>query len=295
MKKFIKNIVIYAVIILVIGNMITFISNAFLKKSQFYKSCFLINNFKTNNKFNYFIVGSSRGLTTLNSKQIDKELGIKGVNLSMDDTGLNTQFLMIKHFYNSGFKSDYCILTLDDSHFRTTKEEIGNNDYRFVPFSDRCYVKEYYNRFDDSKLSLLKNSNINPFFTYGYYNLELFFPSILSAIKPKFRNKFDGSGNYSYPNRSSKYVIDKIEKIQSKTSNPLIKEIEIFLKENNTKLIIYVAPYGKRKIDLVSNYTLINHSNAIKEGKFFYDDIHVNSIGRDLATNLFIDSFSKIK
>jgi hypothetical protein len=290
-KKFIKKIIIFSIIIFSLGSVISLFVNHFFKKSQFYKPSFLVNNFKKDNKFDFFIAGSSRGLTSINSTLIDKKLGTNGVNLSMDDTGLNTQFLMIRHFFLSGFTSNYCILVLDESHFFNTPKKIGNNDYRFVTFSNEEYVKKYYDEFDKSSLGLLKHSNINPFFTYSYYNLELFYPGMLSAFKPNFRNKFDQKGNYSYPNSGKEFGSKNRKEIAYIISNPLIKEIETFLIENNSKLIIYIAPYADKNLTINTSYNLINHSYVVNNDTLFYDNIHVNNKGREKATSLFIDSF----
>lgn len=295
MKKFILKIFFYAFLLLLIANIIGFSANYFLKRSHFYKSSFLVNKFKENKKFDYFIVGSSRGLTTLKSTIIDSTLHTKGVNLSMDDTDLKTQFLMIKHFFKSNFKADYLILTLDASHFNKTSLRLGNNDYRFVPFINKDYVRNHFKEYETSSLKILTNSNFNPFFSYSYYNLELLLPATLSVIKPKFRNKFDEFGNYSYP-LSNKKAIDKLDIIKSnqKITNPLIKKIDKYLKLNNCKLIIYIAPYAASNFifDNNFNYEIINHSTVLNNyDNVFYDKIHVNAQGSKLATKLFTSNF----
>ncbi len=295
MKKFIKKIIIYLSITLLLGNLIGFTANYFLSKSQFYKSSFLVNAFNKGEKFDYFIVGSSRGLTTLNTNLIDQKLNLKGVNLSMDDTDLKTQFLMIKHFFNSGFSSKYLILTLDESHFKSTSLNLGNNDYRFSPFIRREYVKNHFDEYEKNTLGIISNANVNPFFNYSYYNFELFLPAALSVIKPNFRNKFDAKGNYSYPNSGVKLLFEKNNAIKQKITNPLVKEIKEFLKTKKCKLIIYVAPYFNKEYVFDThkiNYQIINHTNILNDDlKYFYDATHVNNEGRNLCSKLFSVNF----
>ena len=292
MRKFLKKIFIYAIVVLLIGNIIGFSANYFLKKSSFYKSSFLVNNFNPIEKFDYFIVGSSRGLTTLNTTAIDDSLNIKGINLAVDDSDLKTQFLMIKHFFQSNFKSDYLVLVLDSNHFKETSIKLGSNDYRFVPFIERDYIKEHFKKYEDKTLNILSNSDINPFFAYSYYNLELFLPSVLSVFKPRIRNRFDEFGNYSYPYSEKKATI-----LSSKSSNQIIKnllleDIDNYLKKNNCELIIYIAPYQTQNFIFKEvGYSMINHSGILNDNKYFYDTQHVNFIGRELSTNYFIDSF----
>lgn len=283
-----------------IGNTIAFVANYFLSKSHFYKSSFLVNAFKVKDSLDYFIVGSSRGLTTLNSSQIDTQLGLKGVNLSMDDTDLKTQLLMVKHFFNSGYQSKYCVLSLDDTHFEKTSKKLGNNDYRFAMFSNRNYVHQHYKDYENGKINMLQNAKLTPFMTYSYYNLELLMPAVLSVIKPKYRNRFDSTGNYFYPNLKNNTILKKtkFQVKDLKVKNPLLEEIIEILQKNNCQLIIYIAPY--RYVSYKGNindtrYALINHSKSLQNEDVFYDALHVNFKGREKATLLFSKAFKKIK
>ncbi|MCL7764224.1 hypothetical protein MPF19_12425 [Polaribacter sp. Z014] len=296
MKKFLIKTFYYATLVFVLGNVVAFSANYFLKKSSFYKSSFLVNEFNSDKKLDYFVVGSSRGLTTLNSNLIDEKLGLKGVNLSMDDTDLKTQSLMIHHFFESNYKADYLVLVLDANHFKKTSLELGNNDYRFVPFIDRDYVKNHFKKYEKSTLNILTNSNYNPFFAYSYYNLELLLPATLSIIKPKFRNKFDKFGNYSYPSsgHENNNATFKIKEIDTEITNPIIKDIKNYLDENKCKLIIYIAPYQLEKFTFNNKleYSIINSSSAlVNKNEFFYDKIHVNNKGREQSTLIFINNF----
>ncbi|MFK8059957.1 MAG: hypothetical protein AB8B78_07695 [Polaribacter sp.] len=296
MKKFIKKVVFYIISILIIGNVIAFTANYFFKKSQFYKSSFLINALNTKDTLDYFVVGSSRGLTTLNTKQIDKKLNLKGVNLSMDDTDLKTHFLMIKHFFNSGYKTNFIILTLDESSFFSTPLNLGNNDYRFSPFINRKYVKNHFTAYENSKLNVLSNSDINPFFSYSYYNFELLLPAVLSAFKPNYRNKFDDKGNYSYPNSGVRFLYEENTLQKIKIKNPLIEEIKQYLDKNNCDFIMYISPLYNKKYSFQSslNYKIINHTSILNDDlNYFYDYTHVNFEGRTVSTNFFTDDFKK--
>jgi len=299
MKKFIKKIIYFSALVLILGNIVGFSASYFLRKSTFYKSGFLVNGFNSDKKLDYFVVGSSRGLTTINTNLIDEKLKTKGINLSMDDTDLKTQFLMIQHFFKSNFKADYAVLVLDANHFLNTSLELGSNDYRFAPFVNRDYVKNHYKKYENTTLNILTNSSFNPFFVYSYYNLELLLPAALSAIKPQFRNKFDAFGNYSYPSSGHNKSITNFRSINNVTeiTNPLIKDINNYLNENNCELIIYIAPYELEKFTFRNklNYNIINHSSILENKKeLFYDKIHVNNEGRKQSTLFFINNFKMI-
>lgn len=288
MKKFLKKILKYGLITIFIGNLLAFGLLYFLNKGSFYKPSFLLNQFETSKKFDYFLVGSSRGLTSIDSKQIDTLLTTRGINLSMDDTGLLSHFLMIKHFFQSGYKSKICVLTLDETNFEKTKKNIGNNDYRFISQIRKPYVKEYFKAYDSSNFYILKNAHFNLMFPYAYYNFELLFPSLLSALKPNYRNRFDAYGNYTYPN-NKKGLLKTEKKVSStKLKNDLLKDIESYLDKNNCKLVIYIAPYLNKSITIENNkFNVINNSKSIEDVTLFYDYIHVNKKGRSKASVIF--------
>lgn len=291
MKKFILKSLTILIIFIIIGNGISIAFRYSLKNSSFFKPSFLLNNFKTTNTFNYFILGSSRGLTTIDTKQLDSELNMSGINLSMDDTDLKTHLLMLKHFYSSGYNSEYCILTLDESNFNKSDIKLGDNDYKFAPYIQKKYVQEHFLNYEKIALKPIYFSQYLPLLCFSYYNLQLIPASIISFTKPKYRHRFDEKGNYTYPISNHQTNSKKVRNIKKTITNSLIKQIEKITSTNNTKLIIYVAPYKNLSLAINSSYTVINHSSIIENETYFYDPIHVNSKGRIIATSKFSESF----
>lgn len=295
MKKYLIQIISFVFMAFLIGNLVSILANRQLRNSDFYKTTFLGNLGKTQPHFDYLLMGSSRGLTTLDTRLIDSTLTMRGINGSMDDTGLPSHFLMIKHFFESGSTAEYCILTIDLGHMEKSESGINDNDYRFVPYADREYVAKYYQERESGILKPLSFSNYFPVLAYSYYNMELFYPSIVATIKPKYRNRFDEKGDYSYPDGMS---IDsqsvKFKEFSPSLSNPLLSEINDYLNSKNCKLILYIAPYfGTRlKISNPSNFSLIDQSSLFESPGFFYDIDHVNSKGKKAATEDFIQKLS---
>ncbi len=295
MKKFIFKTFKYCAFCFIIINGISFFSQYVLKKSNLYKPSFLINQYKVDKQFDYITLGSSRGLTTLNTQQIDKSLETHGLNLSMDDTDLKSHLLMLNHFVKNGYKTKNCILTLDDNNFLATSLKLGNNDYKFVPFINQKHVKKHYNKYETQKLKPLYHADLFPFLSYSYFNLELFMPSIICLLNPNYRNRFDETGNYSYP-KANKHGAKKALKKQTKSiTNSLVRDIHQLCLENDINLIIYIAPYQNKEIAITDNpLNVINHSSSITDSKLFYDDIHVNKQGRTVATNNFINDYKNL-
>ncbi|MGB3591985.1 MAG: hypothetical protein WBA16_09915 [Nonlabens sp.] len=297
MKKFIKKIALYLVVFVILGNLIGLLCQYFMASSQFYKPNYVVNALDSSTNYDYFIVGSSRGLTTVDSKQIDQSLNTNGINLSMADTDLKTQLLMVKHFYNSGYSSKNCILVLDKSHYTETYKELGGNDYRFIGYGRRDYINEHYDKYETGTIKPLSLSNYFPFAGFAYFNLELFLPSGLAALKPDFRNKFDDRGNYSYPNQN----LTAPQAIRRSTTaiinNPLVKEMAALTAQYNTKLTIYIAPYINESQNVFVediDASIINQSDQfVGKEHLFYDDLHVTTIGREVATTALIPELKK--
>ena len=164
MKLFILKIVKYVTVIILMANILGWTGDLILRKSSFFKPSFLLNNYKQGEQFDYFILGSSRGLTTLDSKQIDSSLSTKGINLSMDDTDLKTHLLMLNHFFKNGYNSKYCILVLDN--LTSSGVKLGDNDYKFASFINEEYLKNHFKTYESNRLKPLFNSLHWPFLKY---------------------------------------------------------------------------------------------------------------------------------
>ncbi len=285
MRKFLLKIIKLAFVAFILINVISYISLYLLSKSEFYKPSYLVNHFENNTKFDYVILGSSRGLTTINTNLMDDKLKTKGVNLSIDDTGLPTHSLMLTHFFESGFKAQKVILTLDSAFFSESNVGVSDNDYRFLPFMTNNYVSDYYSKYENKQIKKLSYSKYFPFLGMSYYNLELFFPSLMTVFNPQKHNRFDDNGNYQYPNQtlsSSKTV--SVNKVA--INNPMLLELKSLCSSNNTELVIYIAPIFNTELNVNTLFDIkvINHVNLIKTADNFYDIIHVNNKGREIAT-----------
>ena len=241
MRKFLLKLTKYGLLVLILGNLIGWSGDFFLRRSSWFKPSFLVNNFKQEEKLDYFIIGSSRGLTTLNSIQIDNELKINGVNLSMDDTDLKTHLLMTKHFFERGYKSDFCVLALDYTNFENSQQKLGDNDFRFSPFTADNYARNHFDSYENHILRPNFNSLYFPIIKFSYYNLQLVPSAIISMIFPNKRYRFDKKGNYTYPvvrTSNSTYKVPKIKYVQ--ISNPLVDTIKNKIIIEFPRFIFYI-------------------------------------------------------
>jgi hypothetical protein len=283
MKKFLKHIVILLIAAFGFANLIALGSLSVLRKSSFYKPNFISNLEETN--FDYVLLGSSTSLTTLNTFVIDSISGLKGINASMDDTSMGSHYLMLQHFLAEGKKASHCILTINPEDIGDSNPTLSGNDYRFLPEIKTTYVKEYYNNEEGSFFGPLRGTAFIPAYGVSYYNAEIFYPSLVSILKPETRNRFDSRGNYVYPNTGNPATIIQTTTTTLKINNPYFNKIEELCSLRGIELILYQPPIYKRKVvsaDL--NLNFINHSGLLDHKWYFYDVMHVNKKGRFAAS-----------
>lgn len=295
MKLFFKKIGGVLIVFLVLTFLLSIGSLWSLRKSSFYKPSFLVNAVETS-KFDYIILGASTGLTTLDTKQIDSILELTGINLSMDDTGIPSQYLMLKHFLAEGKTTRYCIIAPGVSSYNAQNEKLSDNDYRFLMFTNRDYVHDYYKGFEDSEAKILSYSKHAPFIGVSFYNAELFYPSLLTLLQPDKRNRFDNKGNYTYPVFQRNNDSIRFEKeLKLAFRSPYLAKIKTLCDQNNIQLICYISPMEGTKVNITnSNYKSIDHSQIIKNKKYFYDKDHVNSLGRIQASKAFAQILKEV-
>jgi len=291
MKKFIIVLAKYGILLLLIFNGIAILSLFMLKKSNFYKPQFIENGLTTKD-YDYVVLGSSTGLTTLDTKQIDSITGKKGINISMDDSAISSHYLMLQHFLTLKNKTKTLVLTVSPWNANVITPKLNGNDYRFLPYIYNDFVYDYYNDLEKSYFKPLTYSRFLPIIGLSYYNTELFYPSIVAAFQPQKRNRFDDKGNYSYPSDVHPKPSDlKISHL--KNLNPYLFKIEKLCAENNIRLVYYLSPMYQTKMVTEDNRNYINHSNLLKDARLFYDEVHVSMVGRRLASEAFAEEFQK--
>lgn len=285
MNAFLKKIVTYTLCILFVANVLAFLSLWALRKGNFYKPSFIENQLR-DVQFDYIVIGASTGLTTINTKLIDSLSGKKGINLSIDDTSISSQYLMLRHFLASGNKTKLCVLAPGITSYDEDNHDISANDYRFLPFVGRSYVSEYYNSFNGTRAGILSKSKYLPMLGVSYYNAEVFYPSLVSFIQPKRNNRFDENGNYTYPVQNIKSkIIKNRETLDLRFSNPALAKLKALCAKENIKLVCYISPVKKLNVKTSNtNYNIINHSDRIIQTKYFFDDVHVNTLGRKVTS-----------
>jgi hypothetical protein len=265
-----------------------------IKKSNTIKTTYVFNNL-TNVTLDYVVIGSSRGLTTLNTNKIDSVLSIEGFNASLDGAGIATNWLMLNHLIHCNVKFKYCIFVLDEMGIEDNIYQFSKNTYRFIPFFNYDHIQNEISKFEDCREKFnFRASRFYPGFSVFENNKIILPTAIKSLINPTQRNKFDEKGNYIYPlinSTSETYLNDTITYINY---GQVYQGFVNLCEKNNIEFITYIAPLQGKHLSVPYKSHLINHSSLFNNSKYFYDHLHVNSIGRDKATDSFILNFKKI-
>lgn len=256
------------------------------RSTNFYKSNFVNN--QGPNHYDFIILGSSRGLTSLNTKRIGDELTKKGFNFSVDDTHIGSQRLMLMHLLNSEVTFDtlFLIYETSDKNVKT----VSTNDYRFIPFSNRGYVIDYF--YEKNANFYFRSARYTPFIAMSYYNVELFFPCLYALKAPNYKYKYDAFGDYDYPIGKTVSATISPSIVNIDFDNTDLKIISQICKNRAITLVLIITPSYKTDFKFVGQrdaFFIVDLSKEMTEAEYFYDRIHLNKKGKEKLTEIFID------
>ncbi len=292
MKKFIYKSLLFCVAVFVVLNAISWIVLEIHRNASLFKPSFVTNQI-AGETFDYIILGSSVGYTGVNANVIDSITMMNGINLAMDGTNALTQSAMLTHFLNSGCRTKYCILALDEGRSNILRDDFCMNDFQFLPFiSNKSIYNIYRNREKALGGSYFRTlTGYIPMLGVTYYNAQIFYSSLLAIMNPDRRHHFDKKGVGQYPNGHT-FDIDNIEFSEEvvEITNSSILDIKQICLNNNIEIIYYLPP----KFNCISTVedndkiSIINFRDRFNDNHtYFYDAVHLNVAGRDkISTDL---------
>lgn len=260
--------------------------------SVFFKA-WNIENF-TEQKFDYVIIGGSQSLVGLNTEQINNQLNITGYNASLDGEGIVGSLTMLQHLLESNVQFDILILSLQAGFEGDTNDiKVYKNSYRWFPYLFRDYVSSQFG------INNWIDKCVQTFFIF-YKSNKTIMPALASSfLRPNYQWKYDRNGDYIYPeNKNSGLSMELIgnNKTVDIDTHGIVKSIYQICDSAGISVLLHVAPLYDRNYYLESSTqaTMINQSSLLRESYYFYDNIHVNALGRRAATEDFISRFDLI-
>jgi hypothetical protein len=320
--KLIKKGLILLLITFAVFFLLDEVFTAVFKNGTYNKSQWL--NHIHDQQYDYIIHGSSRAYTTLNVGKLNKETGLKGLNISVDGSWIADQKLMLEMFLDKGNKMKKLYLQIDPwavnkdsmSHFAIPK---------FFP-----YLKEdlVFNHYKDYGAQWYAYRYV-PFYRYAEFNSTWGIHQVLVDMFNLMKPDFDEYGGHFYtettyrgsikmgdpsvqnyffsPIKLDKYgkpELDENGKSKPAELKYLNKIIDI-CKKNNIELICFTAPVSNVNADEayrknIDELRKILESKEVKYYDFapvyatqfdhFTDEIHLNPKG----VAAFHEEFKKI-
>lgn len=114
-------------------------------------------------------LGSSRSQSNFSGEYLEKELGIKSINLGNGGSSPIDQYLILENFLSQGNKIDRLVLALDDDALDTTSFTQPFQYYSFLPKLDRPVNREVVHDYWGAR-SLVYYI---PFYKYAEFNGQI--------------------------------------------------------------------------------------------------------------------------
>lgn len=286
LKKFVRAVTYYSIIIFIALNLVALILDAHIRCHTIFKSNLIFNQLEANS----LILGSSRALTGVGAKQLTTSTKEQWYNLSIDDTPVETHLLVLELLIEKGNTPNCLLLQFDESKEKGDYTKIHDRDYQFLPYAyyDNGLLWEYMKYKQNGFGALLY---LIPILKYAYYNTELFFPAVGLIFNPNYHHRFDESGDYSYP-----VVTTFVSTCTSRElkiinlQNKILARINSLCVENDIRLFVFTAPYRCQTADIVPNKEIFyyNYSTIFNEDSYFYDEMHINDLGKDAFTQIIL-------
>ena len=240
-------------------------------------------------EYDYALFGSSRCIYHINPVQIEKETGIKGINLGYSGSNPFEIKLMVHEFLQI-HQPDQIFVQLDNRFNRVHRDPISITPW--IPFIHKPYLYEEIKK-NDSLGFYLKNI---PFYRYTQYESKLGIRNVaLSYMKEN--NFAELEGFKAMSGIAGKGKIKDYNLIDE--PNPHILEIQKWCDELGVKVYFFTAPYYNRTLNTaviakhVAPYK--DFSEIFDDRLYFSDPNHLNRKGAEAFTHIFIKQYFKIE
>jgi hypothetical protein len=280
MQKFLRKCIIYLFVSLIIINGIAFFLDNQIRNSNIFKVNILMN---SSHLPPNIVLGSSRALTSIDTKLLSELTGMKWYNMSVDDTPIETHLLIYQLLVESGNTPEIVLLQYDRERSKDVKL-IHEKDYQFMPFAlhgseaIKKYLAEKENGLAYTYLPVLK---------YTTFNTELVFSFLKLLLNNDYMHRFDKYGDYSYPQNFSYHSdCDGKKTFSPDFSDLTLKTLTSFCEKNGTKLIVFTAPYRCRNLspNFSTPVNYLDYTSLFESDSCFYDEQHLNMYGKEALT-----------
>jgi hypothetical protein len=235
----------------------------------------------------YVILGSSRVNYGLQPKLIEAQTGKIGYNLGMNATNMVETIALLEEFLKiRGTAAVY--VQVDIQYGNKTPDPVG--EIPWMPFLHDQSIYKHFKEYGDE----YRTYRYVPFYRYQKFAARLGAREAIASLL--------GSGYAYEDSRGYMPLYGKLQEEEYftpeqsvKVENQLYNELVDYCKENNIELYFFTAPYYRFMGDIekletfLPNY--INFSDSIQKRAYFSDQVHLNTKGAKLFTEIFIETY----
>ena len=298
MKKIFRNIFILCSILYAIFWVLDLGFTSVYKKGDYTKIQWLYN--MNDQHYDYAVHGSSRAYTTINVKEIEKSIGLKGINLAVDGSTIPDQYLMVKIFLENNNTIDHLYLQIDP--WATNIEEVS--EFAIPKFFPYLKEERVFNHFKQFGAKWYAYKYI-PFLRYAEYNTIWGVHQLLNEGFDLFPQDFDMYGCYFYTeeNYRGEMALQKMA-FDLDGDYKFLNQIINLCKENNVELTLFTSPVANIKLNeeyienmsafknkmIADNINYFNYGDLFGNDTYFFtDEIHLNKYGVNDFTKTIIN------
>ncbi len=302
MSKFLINIILFSLVIIVVLSSLSLISDAGLKITDHDNYVVWNDIYKGDINAEILILGSSRAWVDVSTRIIDSVLGANSYNLGVDGHNFRMQNCIYEVYLKNNNKPELIIHCLDITTLSrqielynleqtipylkdsivsiTTKKFIGYEwfDY-YNPFT------KYFTRHENLRIGLLEYFRlyINKSTKYkGYRNNVIHWDGKLDVFiknNPQgLRIDIDKEVFHSFDQYLAKNCKNNIETVL--VFPPELKEAQIFIINRDSIINIYKSLSQKHNLRLID----FSNDSICLSRKYFYNSSHLNKIGSEIFT-----------
>jgi len=232
-----------------------------------------------NKKIDYVFLGSSRVDNNIVTKIIENETGKSAINLGVQGAKLDDYFLMLQLLKKQNIKTRKVFIQVDYVYNIEGSSDILKS--YLLPYINDDLISKFIEERDSDFFRL----KYFPFYRYLTYDYKLGFREFFNSImKNKSKTNFEDGYFPKYGSQGNKLgaSLPKTIVFENKT----IKAIDKFAKENNIKIIYFMAPFcnnttnkdfsAKLKVKIPD---LWDYSQLFSEDNYFFNCTHLNNEG----------------
>lgn len=264
-----------------------------------HKQSWILN--KTDEKYDYAVLGSSRVLNMVDIRSLDSAYGKKGINLGTSGTCYAENYILFSEFISKNQVSTL-ILNVDEYSFNSEKSfSYPFHEYEFLNLSDKYdeVFKDYipgWKYYAWKVLPILKYSEYNHQYRLDYFPQEALNTTLgseLLADSSAHDNNIENKTSQSEMSQTDqKYFLKIIGLCDTKNINIILITTPLYTPANQARsvkpFLSYVNSISRSKnIPYYSFENLINSTDL----RYFNDNTHTGSKGsieysKNLGTRL---------